>query len=656
MRVLTIAAVAALALIGAPAFTAPAPALVAAPAKASPATPAAAPAAHTITKADVDVWLDGLIPYALKATDIPGAIVVVVKDGQVVTERGFGYSDVAAKKPVDPVTTLFRPGSITKTFTWTAVMQLVEAGKLDLDADVNKYLDFKIPPRDGQPITLRNIMTHTPGFEEKYKYLMSNKPDTTLEQYIKGWTPKRVFAPGKVPAYSNYGAALAGYIVQRVSGQPWADYVQTHILTPLDMSHSSVAMPFPASVLPNLAKGYHAGADGPEFYTEYVPPAPAGNLAASGDDMAHFMIAHLQNGRYGSVQILKPETAIAMHATQPKVYPALNGMALGFVEDHRNGHRVIWHNGGTQVFLSDMKLFIDDNVGIFISLNSPGKGGGADSIHAALYHGFADRYFPGKPPLPPMIDKATAMAHAKLMAGQWENSRRDYSSFPSLSALLSPTVVVANSDGTVSLGRPGAGPKWREVQPFVWVNTEDTNDMMQAVLTNGRPTMFGFSMAPPAAFLRIPAWRAPGWMAPTLYVSLAILLLTALLWPVRALARRHYGSAFALQGRDVMVYRATRAFALAAVVAFAAYPVFLSWVLGDISHASDASNVTVITLGLVALVAFVGVAVFAVWNAARVWRSGGWFGKLCSVLVAASALFVLWIGFLFHLVGVNTQY
>ena len=142
-----------------------------------PPAPAAPGAGAPLTKADVDSWLDGLIPYALSVGDVAGAVVVVVKDGQVLTERGFGLADVKSRKPVDPERTLFRPGSVSKLFTWTAVMQQVEAGKLDLDADINTYLDFKIPPRDGKPITLRNLMTHTPGFGEQHQGPLRHRPE-----------------------------------------------------------------------------------------------------------------------------------------------------------------------------------------------------------------------------------------------------------------------------------------------------------------------------------------------------------------------------------------------------------------------------------------------------------------------------------------------
>src|SRR5947199_115037 len=176
-------------------------------------------AAHALTKEDVEAWLDGFTPYALQRGDVAGAVVVVVKDGQVLLAKGYGYADVVARKPVDPERTLFRAGSVSKLFTWTAVMQLVEQGKLDLDADINTYLDFKIPSRNGKPVTLRNLMTHTPGFDETIRALILNdthylKP---LGEALRRWVPPRVTAAGSTPAYSNYGAALAGYIVEHVS-------------------------------------------------------------------------------------------------------------------------------------------------------------------------------------------------------------------------------------------------------------------------------------------------------------------------------------------------------------------------------------------------------------------------------------------------------
>jgi CubicO group peptidase (beta-lactamase class C family) len=211
-----------------------------------------------LTKEDVDAWLDGYLPYALNTGGIPGAVVVVVKDGQILTARGFGYADLDKRVPVDPARTLFRPGSVSKLVTWTAVMQMVEQGKLDLDTDVNTYLDFRIPPLDGKPITLRQIMTHTAGFEEAVKDIIDYVPAKTPElgALLKAWVPRRIYAPGSTPAYSNYATTLAGYMVQRVSSMPFDDYVEKNVFAPLGMRTASFRQPLPAALAPLASQGY----------------------------------------------------------------------------------------------------------------------------------------------------------------------------------------------------------------------------------------------------------------------------------------------------------------------------------------------------------------------------------------------------------------
>lgn len=235
------------------------------------ATPSAritAPGRAELTKQDVDTWLEGYLPYAMRSGDIPGAVVTVVKDGRILTARGFGYADIAKRTPVDPATTLFRPGSISKLFTWTAVMQQVEQGKVSLDQDINTYLDFKIPPRDGKPVTMRQLMTHTGGFEESAKGIIfyDRKYDLPLDRFLKRAIPKRIFAPGTTPAYSNWGTALAAYIVQRTSGEEFDNYLDRHIFTPLDMRHSTFRQPLPANLARHMATGYpNPGQPSPGF-------------------------------------------------------------------------------------------------------------------------------------------------------------------------------------------------------------------------------------------------------------------------------------------------------------------------------------------------------------------------------------------------------
>ena len=319
---------------------------------------------HELTQSDLEAFLEGMMPLQLAREDIAGAVISVVKDGKPFFAKGYGYSNVEKRTPVSADATLFRPGSISKLFNWTSIMQLVEQGKLDLDRDVNDYLDFKVPPAFAKPITLRNIMTHTPGLEETIQELFVEKASDLkpLDEYLKEHMPARIFPPGTTPAYSNYATALAGYILQRVSGEKFDDYIDRHIFQPLQMTHCTTRQPLPDNLKPLMSNGYEVGSE-PTKPFEWVEAAPAGSSSVTGADMQHFMIAHLQEGQYEGIQILRPETARLMHSRQLTIAPDMNGMALGFYEETRNGHRIIGHAGDTQYFHSDLHLIPDAGVG-----------------------------------------------------------------------------------------------------------------------------------------------------------------------------------------------------------------------------------------------------------------------------------------------------
>src|SRR5829696_5537151 len=350
---------------------------------------------HEMTAADVEAFLDGLIPLQIKHDDIAGATISIVKDGKLLFAKGYGYADVEKKKPVSAQETLFRPGSVSKLFTWTAVMQLFEQGKLDLDRDVNDYLDYKIPDAFGRPITLKHILTHTPGFEEQVKDLFrTDSSKLNLGEYLKTHIPARIYPPGTVPAYSNYATAVAGYIVERVSGRPFADYVAENILKPLNMTHSTFVQPLPSNLAPLMSNGYRLGSDAPQPF-EVVNPFPAGSLSSSATDMAQFMLAHLGDGQLGGARILKPETARLMHSRLFALDDGANAMCYGFYEESRNGHRIIGHGGDTIYFHSDLHLVLDQKVGFFVSYNSAGRGDSPGRIN--LWQAFLDRYYPYTP-------------------------------------------------------------------------------------------------------------------------------------------------------------------------------------------------------------------------------------------------------------------
>ena len=616
---------------------------------------------HAVTQGDVEAWLDGFMPYAIGRGSIPGAVVVVVKDGQILVQKGYGFADVAKRTPVDPAKTLFRPGSVSKLVTWTAVMQLVEKGKIDLDADIAKYVDFPVPGRDGKPITMRQILTHTTGMEEIVRGLITSKPSDaiTLEAYLKRWVPTRIFSPGETPAYSNYATTLAGYIVQRVSGQSFDDYVDQQIFAPLDMKHSSFRQPLPASLLPLASNGYKVGTDKPEGY-EIVNPAPADALAASGEDMGRFMIAHLQNGAYGSNRILEEATAKQMHGTAMTFLPPLNRMLLGFYETNVNGHRSISHAGDTQWFHSDLSLFLDDGLGLYISMNSSGKEAAAQKIRAALFKGFADRYLPGTI-ADGKVDAATAKLHAQQMAGLYENSRRTEDSFISLTNLLGQSKVVVTEDGSISVpavtGVDGLPIKWREIAPYVWRDVNGT-DRLAAKVVDGRVQRWSFEpVSPFMVFEPVPWWKSAGWLSPAVGLGLLALLLTVLAWPVSALVRRHYKVRYQLTGRDARAHRLIRLTALVVLVTFVGAIAMMLVMLSDFDQLSAGNDWIVHALRVLALVVLPLGAAVALWNAWAVLRSGRRkLAKFWAIVLALSCLAILWAGAAFHLIGVSANY
>jgi CubicO group peptidase (beta-lactamase class C family) len=617
------------------------------------------PADVALTAQDVNAWLDGYLPYALHTGDIAGAVVAVVKDGAILTERGYGYSDVAKRTPVDPKTTLFRPGSVSKLFTWTAVMQLVEQGKIDLDADVNRYLDFKIPPRDGLPITMRNLMQHTAGFEEQVKGLISEDPKAPgLEALLKQWVPERVFAPGSTPAYSNYGAALAGYIVQRVSGESFNDYIEKHLFAPLDMQHSSFRQPLPETLAPLMSKGYVLGSGEPHPF-EIVGPAPAGALSSPAEDMAHFMIAQLQNGQYSGNRILGAEAAETMHNSPLTVLPPLNRMELGFFETNVNGREVIAHLGDTEYFHTSLHLFLKENAGFYVSFNSRGKDGAAGPLRNALFMDFSDRYFPGDEK-DGRVDKETAARHAAMLSGRWVNSRGSQSNFLASVGLLGQIKAGVDAKGELTLpflGLNGKPRHWVETAPFVWRDSNG-HDRLAAKVVAGKAVRFSFDeISPFMVFDRVLWYKDGAWLTPALCAGLGALAITALLWPIAAIVRRRYGATLALDPGALRAYRWSKIGAIAILAGLALWAWTISRMLNDNSNLSAKFDSWLLLTQAFGAIAFIGGCAAILWNLRTVWAGNRrWPAKTWSIVLTLAAFVVLWAAFAFKLINFGANY
>jgi CubicO group peptidase (beta-lactamase class C family) len=615
------------------------------------------PNVHELTAADVETFLDGIVPLQLDREDIAGATVAVVKDGKQLFTKGYGYADVKHKQPVT-AETLFRPGSVSKLFTWTAVMQLVEQGKIDLDRDVNEYLDFKIPAAFGQPISLKNILTHIAGFEEQLKDLFTaDKRSPNLGNYLKTHIPKRIFAPGTTPAYSNYAAMLAGYVVERVSGQPFNDYIHQNIFKPLGMTHSTFAQPLPPELAPLMSNGYVLASDEPQEF-ETVGAFPAGSLTSSAVDMSKFMLAHLQEGRLGAAQILKPETARLMHSRAFGLDPAANAMAYGFYEESRNGQRIIGHGGDTVYFHSGLELLTNAGVGIFVSYNSVGRG--QIDPRTILWDAFLDRYFPAPPVNLPTLDSAKTDALA--VSGNYIISRRSESLFKSL-AILGEATVVANEDDTISVGEmsglmndANGKPKcWREVAPMTFRDINGQDSLIFKPDQNGRMQII--LPYPMMVFQRVGLWENSRIMLPVAGLSLLIMLLTLPLGFVAWLVRRHYGQPLkltTLEGRLRWAVRIVFSLNLFFIVTLFGFLLFAS---KQLELLSDSSNIWIWLIQVIGVLGAVGTIV-VFYNAIYTWTSKRYqiWGKLQATMFALACLGILWLVFVGHLLSFNSNY
>jgi len=489
---------------------------------------AAPTAAGPSDPAEMEVFIDGLMAIQMAEKHIPGAVVALVKDGSLFFAKGYGYADLEQQIPVDPERTLFRPGSVSKLFVWTAIMQQVEQGKLALDADVNQYLDFTIPATFPEPITLRHLLTHTPGFEDFGQDLFKLNAEEVrpLGEYLKTHLPARVFPPGTLGAYSNYGTALAGYIIERVTGQPFVDYVEDHILTPLEMERSTFRQQLPTGLAAGMSKGYNFFNGGyVEGGFEYVQAYPAGSLSATAADMAKFMIAHLQNGQYEDTRILQEATARQMHEHLFTHDSRLDGMAYGFFENTINGQRVISHGGDTLLFHSGLYLLPGQNVGLFFSSNSTGGSGAREEV----LHAFMDRYYPepDQPAAQPAQGSAQRLAQ---YVGEYTAARSNFTTVERLFGVTNPVTASLTPEGYLVLSMFGQTFQYVEIEPGLLQDREEPSSRL--VARTGPDGVAYLLTQGPSALIKTP-WYASG-VLHGLLLSLGLLFFLGALigWPI----------------------------------------------------------------------------------------------------------------------------
>ena len=474
--------------------------------------------------ADLESYMDGVIAGLMEAEHVAGVTVSIVSGNQVLLSKGYGLANVQDGLPVSADKTRFQIASITKLFTWTAVMQLVEQDKLDLHTDIQEYLpELTIPKTYADPITMAHLMSHTAGFEDRPVGLFDSQ-QMTLRDALQTNLPKRVRPPGHLFSYSNHGSAIAGLIVANVSGVTWEDYVQQNILAPLGMKETRTEQPYTEEIDANMSRGYRysSGQYIAQPYT-YCPIAPAAAITTTADDMTRFMRAHLNQGLFSGVHILQPPTVELMHSDLHRNHPLATPWAHGFHVHEQNSVRSIGHNGGMLHFFSNLRLYPTQDLGIFVAQNTA-----ASTIVNHIADAFFDRY------VAPVehVAKSSGLSQVSphpAVSGLYTRLTRNESGVTKISRILSPVRVRTSPAGTLWIG----DREFQAISPLEFKSDRDAKAVF-VLDEKGRPKNMFLDFV---SFDRIPWYELPRFQLGLLTTCLITLASAVVGWPVLTFAR-----------------------------------------------------------------------------------------------------------------------
>jgi CubicO group peptidase (beta-lactamase class C family) len=318
--------------------------------------------------------IDSYVQSKMQATHLPGLALGIVHGDQVVHLKGFGIAN-SSGRPVTPETP-FTIGSTTKSFTALAIMQLVEAGKVDLDASVQQYVPwFQVADAGAATrITVRHLLNQTSGFptlERAGELRRSDSRDIALESYVRALRSVQLVAPvGSSFHYSNTNFDVLGLIVQMVSGQPYEQYVQSHIFAPLDMRHSFTSPE--AARAAGRATGHRYWFGRPVAYERPYNRAqfPAGFINASAEDVTHYLIAQLNGGRYRTATLLSAAGVDALHQPATPTGDGEHFYGMGWFVGTTNDIPTVSHGGSTANFHANLVLVPQEKWGVVLLMNS----------------------------------------------------------------------------------------------------------------------------------------------------------------------------------------------------------------------------------------------------------------------------------------------
>jgi CubicO group peptidase (beta-lactamase class C family) len=418
--------------------------------------------AELINAKDLAAFVDSFVTARMTEERIPGAGFVFVQNGQVLLTRGYGLDDVARQRPVAPDSTIWRIGSISKVFTATAVMQLVDRGEVKLDAPVEDYVRrVAIPHSYPDPVTVRHLLTHTAGLDEIRPGTQAATRDSVLplDRFLESRLV-RIRPPGRTIAYSTYGITLAGEMIEEISGESIETFFRRNIWEPLRMTRTSIEFPPPA-FQDEIAVGYETSGDSLVAQPwEWYHTTPASSINSTVSDMGRFLLGHLQSGGADDARLLSDGAFEEMHRQQITMHPSIPGYALGFYEDFVGGLRVLEHGGNMAGFSSLMVLIPTERAGLFVVNHFEGS-----RLRDDLKWLLLERFFPAarqKRPVPATLPQAEQV-RAERFAGKYIPLTSCFSCQPIRAASL--MTVTANDDGTLQF----AGGRWIAVDSLRFV-------------------------------------------------------------------------------------------------------------------------------------------------------------------------------------------
>ncbi|MFP8951864.1 serine hydrolase [Natrialbaceae archaeon A-arb3/5] len=626
---------------------------------------------------ELEALVDDLVAEEMAEHDVPGATVAVVEGDEAVLAKGYGEADIEAGEPVRANETAFIIGSVGKLVTWTAVMQGVEDGTLDLDEDVNTYLEdseVEIPETDDEPVTLRHLGTHTAGFDTALNPGMVDDSDevTSLETALVETQPDRISSPGEEPRYSNWGTMLAGHVVAEAHDTTFEEYVQSEIFQPLEMDHSTFAQPVPDDQPGELAAPHTPTADGVERDDRvYINWRPAGSMSATATDMAAFMSAHLGDGAVGDDRILESETAETMHDVHHERHPALTDWRYGFYEYGPPEDDLIAHSGGTLHESTKLVLAPEEDVGVFVAYNVRNEEAPPSDVVDEILTAYELRSTPTEPDDQTGAVGGDATERAEAIDGEYETSMLPDEGHEQVVGVVSRLSIDATDDGRLESHMLGFDEQeWVETEQYVY-HEVDGDDVLVAEVEDGTVEAVHLNSAPMATFEPVAVHERTVVVAATVGAALAGFALSILGWlglaawrNVRRLRARASGEDDGSSASNVAIGRRLRSrlrrpswLARAAAVALCVVSLSLVGLLivGFGSGGEHAFVVMPLSIRVaLALPPFVGLfAVATVVATALAWHNGYWSrrARLHQTALAVLGLAFVWQLFQLGLLG-----